>query len=102
MIIKNNNTFHLQGKDISYILIVNECGDLIHYYYGKKLNDRDYSLYDEKTRCPWGAYDESGLSLETKQQEFPAYGYTDLRSPAYSVQNKFGNKVSRLLYKDFK
>ena len=42
MIIKNKNVFHLQGKNISYIMAVNECGDLLHYYYGKKLRDKNY------------------------------------------------------------
>ncbi|MBQ7097705.1 MAG: alpha-galactosidase [Clostridia bacterium] len=101
MIIKNNNTFHLQGKNISYVITVNEAGDLIHYHFGKKLADRDYSLKNEKLEYSLISYDENNIYLETAAQEYPAYGYTDLRTPAYKVRNKFGNSVSRLLFKDY-
>ena len=43
MIIKNNKTFHLIGKNISYIMAIGSTNDLLHVYFGKKLRDRDYS-----------------------------------------------------------
>ncbi len=101
MIIKNNNTFCLQGKSISYIMVINEAGDLIHYYFGSKIANRDYSKKLINCSFSWLSNDENGVFLETASQEYPAYGYTDLRSPAYSVQNKHGNSVSRLVYKDY-
>lgn len=101
MIIKNNDTFHLQGKSISYIITLNEVGDLLHYHFGNKIADRDYSLKNEKFEFSWIPYDENSIYLETLPQEYPGYGYADLRYPAYSVRNKFGNSVSRLLFKDY-
>ena len=101
MIIKNNNTFHLQGKNISYIIVINETGDLLHYYFGEKLVNRDYFEKLTNRDFSWLCNDENGIFLEIVMQEYPAYGYTDLRSPAYSVQNKYGNSVSRLVYKDY-
>lgn len=101
MIIKNNNTFHLQGENISYIIAINEAGDLFHYYFGEKLADRDYSAKLVKRGYGLLCNDENGIFLETEMQEYPAYGYTDLRSPAYLVKNKFGNSVSRLIYKEY-
>lgn len=35
------------------------------------------------------------------RQEYPSYGYSDLRNPAYQVVNKFGNAVSRLVVKEY-
>ncbi len=100
MIIKNNNTFHLQGRNISYIMSVDAYGNLLHIYYGKKLRNRDYS--ETKTEfVQWAGYDENNITLETNLQEYPSYGYTDLRNPAYSVENADGNSVSRLKYKDY-
>lgn len=101
MILKNKNTFHLQGRNISYIMAVNSAGDLIHIYYEKKLRNRNYSdintlWYD------WMSYDENGISLELYPQEYPSYGHTDLRHPAYSVKNIFGNNISQLKYKGYK
>lgn len=86
---------------MSYIIAINETGDLIHYHFGKKLADRDYSAKLKKLRFGLLCNDEKGIFLETTSQEYPAYGYTDLRSPAYNVQNKYGNSVSRLLYKGY-
>ncbi len=101
MIIKRNNTFHLQGKNISYIMTINEAEDLLHYYFGSKISDRDYSLKNEKLSFSLLSYDENEICMETLPQEYPAYGYADLRYPAYSVRNKFGNSVSRLLFKGY-
>lgn len=102
MILKNNRTFHLRGKDISYVIVVNEQGDLIHYYFGRKISDKDYSIRTKNERCSWLTYDENGVYLEAELLEYPTYGFTDLRMPAYSVRNRYGNLVSRLSYKDYK
>lgn len=100
MIIKKNNTFHLQGKSVSYIMAVNNAGDLLHIHYGKKLRIHDYS----DIKCGWNAWEADcpdGWSLDICSQEYPSYGYTDLRNPAYSVTNADGNSVSQLKYRDF-
>lgn len=101
MIIKNKNVFHLQGRNISYIMAVNECGDLLHYYYGKKLRDKNYEWVKQKWSI-WNGYGPDKWTLDICPQEYPSYGYTDLRTPAYSVMNKNGNSVSRLTYKSHK
>ena len=101
MIIKNKNVFHLQGKNISYIMAVNECGDLLHYYYGKKLRDKNYEWIKQKWSV-WNGYGPDKWTLDICPQEYPAYGYTDLRTPAYSIVNRQGGSVSRLTYKTHK
>ena len=71
MIIKTNNTFHLQGRNISYIMAVNSAGDLLHVYYGKKLRVREYSDIPKFS----GGYiqnSEDGWILELHQQEYPS------------------------------
>ena len=100
MIIKNNNTFHLQGRNISYIMAVDSFGNLIHIHYGRKLHDKDYDKTNTKY-ANWAAYDENNITLENTQQEYPSYGHTDLRNPAYTVKNVDGNSISQLKYKDY-
>ncbi len=100
MIIKNNNTFHLQGRNISYIMAVDSFGNLIHIHYGRKLHDKDYDKTNTKY-VDWAAYDENNITLENTQQEYPSYGHTDLRNPAYTVKNVDGNSISQLKYKDY-
>ena len=62
MIIKNNNTFHLQGRNISYIMAVDSFGNLIHIHYGRKLHDKDYDKTTTKY-VNWAAYDENNITL---------------------------------------
>ena len=100
MIIKNNNTFHLQGRNISYIMAVDSFGNLIHIHYGRKLHDKDYDKTNTKY-VNWAAYDENNITLENTQQEYPSYGHTDLRNPAYTVKIVDGNSISQLKYKDY-
>ena len=100
MIIKNNNTFHLHGRNISYIMAVDSFGNLIHIHYGRKLHDKDYDKTNTKY-VNWAAYDENNITLENTQQEYPSYGHTDLRNPAYTVKNVDGNSISQLKYKDY-
>ena len=97
MIIQNGKTFHLCGKDSSYILYINEYGDLLHYYYGTRIADRDYSQY-----VPFyavGVREPGEYGLTKVSQEYPAYGHIDMGLPAYTVVNKDGNAISRLRYK---
>lgn len=101
MILKNGNTFHLLGKNVSYIMAVSEFGDLHHYYFGKKLSDRDYSKNIQNIEHGLICCDKNGCFLESATLEYPAYGHTDLRTPAFSVKNKYGNTVSRPVFKSF-
>lgn len=48
----------------------------------------------------WG-FASNRFCLDNYPQEYPSYGYSDLRNPAYQVVNKFGNAVSRLVVKDY-
>ena len=100
MLIKNNNTFHLQGRNISYIMAVDSFGNLIHLHYGRKLHDKDYDKTNTKY-VNWAAYDENNITLENTHQEYPSYGHTDLRNPAYTVKNVDCNSISQLKYKDY-
>lgn len=101
MIIQNGKTIHLQGRNISYIMFENESGDLLHFYFGKKIADVDYSLMTEQWKEEWG-FATNEFPLDVYPQEYPSYGYSDLRNPAYQVVNKFGNAVSRMTVKGYK
>ncbi len=102
MIIKNGNTFHLTGKNVSYVMYINEFGDLLHYHFGGKLPDRDYSGYLSEYDPIRQTTPPGELGLTDFAQEYPAFGYKDLRVSAYSVVNPDGNNISRLTYKEHK
>ena len=81
-------------------MAVDSFGNLIHIHYGRKLHDKDYDKTNTKY-VDWAAYDENNITLENTQQEYPSYGHTDLRNPAYTVKNVDGNSISQLKYKDY-
>lgn len=100
MITRNGNTIHLQGREISYILFEDECQNLLNFYFGRKIADYDYSLMKEEWEEHLG-FVTNEKCLDVYPQEYPAYGATDLRNPAYQVVNKFGNMVSALKVKEY-
>ena len=101
MITKNGKTVQLTGRNISYIMIENNDGDLLHFHFGKKLPDCDYADMEDEWSENLGLTSNM-VSLDVYPQEYPAYGYTDLRCPAYSVMNKSGSSISRLRVKEYK
>ncbi|MBZ4684192.1 MAG: glycoside hydrolase clan, partial [Fusobacteriales bacterium] len=85
---ENEQTFHLQNSKISYLFTVLKNGYLGHLYFGKKVRHRDsftHLIQKDNTR-------------ELLKQEYPAYGNTDFRSPAYQIQLENGSTISDLRY----
>jgi len=96
-----NKTFHLQAKDTSYVMEIVRDGYLLHLYWGKKINKYRHSnplqLLDRGfSGNPYK--EDRTFSLDTLPQEYPQYGNTDYRKPAYQVQLDNGSTVSDLRY----
>lgn len=80
-------------------MIQNACGDLLNFHFGKKLPVEDYAVredlwfeaYPDLTNTPF---------LSSYPQEYPAFGQSDTRFPAYQVVNSLGNAISRLTVQD--
>ncbi|MCQ6280749.1 alpha-galactosidase [Bacillus sp. EB600] len=99
---RKERVFHLQGKDTSYVMQINKDGYLAHLYWGKKI--RSYRGSNPITFVKRGFSpnpDPSDLtfSLDTLPQEYPAYGNTDFRTPAYQIQLENGATITDLRYK---
>lgn len=103
-IIYNEQTreFHLSNSRISYIFCVLENGELGQIYYGKKLHHRDsfQHLIQMRTHSHTAyVYENNFLfSLDTIKQEYPSYGSTDFRDPAYEILQENGSTISRFSY----
>lgn len=100
---KNTKTFHLQSKNTSYVFRIVKNGNLAHLYWGKKVNQYNGSnefIFAERSFSPnpdpehWDA----SYSLDTLPQEYPAYGNSDFRNPAYQVQFENGTTITDLRY----
>lgn len=107
-IIYDNNakSFHLVAKNTSYIFQIHEDGYLSHLYFGRKLrNFNCNNLLALKERCSFSPNPNpcnNILSLDTLPQEYPSYGTSDFRTPAYSIQLENGTTITDLRYESHK
>lgn len=104
-IIYNETTkeFHFQNDRISYILCILENGQIGHLYFGKRLTHRDsFQHFIQMRTQSHTAYvyeNDFMFSLDTIRQEYPSYGTTDFREPAYEVLQENGSRITGFTYK---
>ncbi|CAH1211591.1 Alpha-galactosidase AgaA [Paenibacillus allorhizoplanae] len=98
----NSQTFHLQGKSSSYIMQLINSKYIAHVHWGRRVRGSNPGgLLVRRRRCSFSPStdpDDLTLSLDTLPQEFPGYGGSDFRVPAYQVQMEDGTTVSELIY----
>lgn len=97
--------FHLQAQDTSYVIQILETGHVAHIYWGRKLRSPfDISRVIGNAhirRWPLEAQlagEKEPISLTLLPQEYPAYGNTDFREPAYQVAQGNGSTITDLRY----
>ncbi|MGF3105029.1 alpha-galactosidase [Rossellomorea sp. DUT-2] len=103
---ESNKEFHLQGENISYIFNVLRNGQLGHLHYGKKVRHRDdfSHLYKEEHRATSSCVFEGDLSfsLDFLRQEYPGYGTTDYREPAFQILQENGSRITDFRYDGYR
>ncbi|MGE8205655.1 alpha-galactosidase [Heyndrickxia sp. NPDC080065] len=95
-----NQIFHLQSKNTSYIFQLFESKYLKHLYWGKKLRHYAGSGKLQIVKRTFTSNPEQGkdYSLDTLPQEYPCYGTSDFRNPAYQIQLENGSTITDLRY----
>lgn len=98
---EKNKIFHLQAKDTSYIMEIFKSGYLVHLFWGKKIrpNDESRILQYKYGASPNPDPSDPTFSLDTLQLEYPSYGNSDFRSPAYQIQLENGSTISDARYR---
>ena len=99
---RKERVFHLQGKDTSYVMQIIKDGYLAHLYWGKKIRsyrDSNPITFVKRGFSPNPDPSDRTFSLDTLPQEYPAYGNTDFRTPAYQIQLENGATITDLRYK---
>ncbi len=98
---KENKIFHLNAKDSSYIMKIMKNGQLAHLHWGKQVRsvNNPERLIPFQLR-PFESYvmENPSFSLDYIPQEYPAYGTSDFRSPAYQIQLENGTTITNLKY----
>ncbi|MGM0499969.1 MAG: alpha-galactosidase [Bacillota bacterium] len=96
--------FHLHNEEISYVIKILKNGQLGHIYWGKKIERAErLDRYSVSQHRPYEAYavdDDTGFILENIAREYPSFGQSDFREPAYQVESKTGSIISDLKYKE--
>ncbi len=92
--------FHLCNEKISYILGIMPNGEPGQLYFGKRVADKDYSyLINKDFRAMMvGMPEDESFSLEFNRREYPSFGTSDLRLPAYELIYENGSHVSAFTY----
>lgn len=93
--------FHLKAKDTSYVMEIVRDGFLTHSYWGRRIGEYRHSNRFELLDRAFSGNPYKGegtFSLDTLPQEYPQYGSTDYRKPAYQVQLENGTTVTDLRY----
>jgi alpha-galactosidase len=95
-------SFHLKSRDTSYIVGIDGGKHPASLYWGRRLRawtggatplqvDRPFAPNPDPTR--------PGFSLDTLPREYPAFGNTDFRSPAFQVLQEDGSTIADLSYR---
>ncbi len=103
---ESTGIFHLTNAYVSYLMRIMENGQLEHLYYGKRIRDReDFShLHEEALRSHMvlSTPEPSSLALHYTGQEYPVYGTGDYKSPAVSILQENGSRISVFTYESFR
>lgn len=100
----NEKSFVLQTKSGTYILRVTKNKYLEHVYFGSRIEKPLVSaLCKASGRASFSANtdEDGGFSLDSMPSEYPSYGNTDLRMPAYQVQLSNGTRITDLTYQSY-
>lgn len=102
---QQRSVFHLQSKDTSYVIHVTKTGYPAHIYWGKKVRgvqlERLFELAGRASFSPSTELDQLELSLDTLPHEYPAYGNSDFRMPAFQAKLPNGTTVTDLRYESY-
>lgn len=99
---EKSREFHLFNNSISYIIKILRNNQLGQLYFGKRIHKRDnYDYLLENAYRPMTAYVYEGgyeFSLEHIKQEYPSYGTTDFKYPAYEILQNNGSRITNFKY----
>jgi alpha-galactosidase len=100
---KKNKIFHLIAGNSSYIMKIFKDKYLVHLYWGRKLNHSDFS--EAFITSPFGANpdpNDKTYTFDRMLLEYPAYGNSDFRHPAYQIEQEDGSRITNLIFRDYK
>lgn len=101
----NTKRFHISTVNSSYIIEIFKSGYLRHNYYGKRVKSTELAsnyFLEDRAFSPNPDVLDKTFSLDTLPQEYPSYGNSDYRVPAFQVQAEDGGTITDLRYKAYR
>ncbi|WP_147250886.1 alpha-galactosidase [Arenicella xantha] len=98
---QNGLVFNLSNQRISYVFRVSREGILEHLHFGARVSPQtDYPSVPRRLHrgCVLEFQDSLDYNLTDIPQEYPVFGTTDNRTPAFHAQNCAGNTTTVLRY----
>lgn len=98
---ENEKIFYLSNDRICYIISVMKNNQPGQVYFGKNIKNSSFSHLDENMHRPMSAClyeDDIYFSLEHQKQEYPSYGHTDFRVPAFEIKQENGSRITDFKY----
>lgn len=97
-----NNVFHIQTKNTSYVMGVICDKHLLHLYYGKRVDEfiDIMEVLPVSNHIGWSPVDVDEINSSTNllPMEYPCYGSADFRTPAFHAEYENGSSVTCLEY----
>ena len=103
--IEAQNTFYLDGKGVTYAIMINKAGYPCHMYFGASIT-HDGLKHTRKigrtsrTASP-PSMDSEGYSYQNYLPEYAFFGTGDFREPAVIIENPTGDRICDLLYDSY-
>jgi alpha-galactosidase len=99
---KLSKEFHLHTEKTSYIFTILKNNQLGQLYYGKKITHRSSFAHlftiGPRATMPNVYEGDYSFSLEIIKQEYPSYGTTDFREPAFQILQNNGSRITNFEY----
>ena len=103
---EDSKIFHLYNDQVSYVMQVMQNGQLENLYYGRKVSDeQSFDIYHEdgmRSQMSICVPEPSLLSMQYVRQEYPSYGTGDYRSPAMTILQENGSRVTEFKYAGYR
>lgn len=98
--------FHIAAGDVSYVIMIYKQCYPMHVYYGRLIPAEDVSWYVEapyrrKQMIERQRPDDPMFLREFFPYEYPEYGTSDFRMPAFEVRDAGGSCVTDLRYQGY-
>lgn len=99
---ENEREFHLYNEELSYIIKILPNNQLGNLYYGKRIREGNSLAHlfqgGPRSLAAYVFEGDNFFSLQHTRQEYPAYGTTDFRYPAFEIFQANGSNIMNFEY----